>query len=98
MLDREIRRSEVSRALARDRRELTLGHLPIRAVFDSRHGAPIVHLAHPTHEHHDGAVRRILHLSEQRADIDRAANDRCANAHPPATGGMIAISSPLAMR
>ena len=47
---------------------------------------------------HGSAIRRVLHLGEQRGDVDRAANDRGPDAHPPATGGMIATSSPLSTR
>ena len=67
----------------------------IRGVFHARHRASVVDVAHGADEQQRRAVRVLRDFARSARDVDRPIDERGAH-QPPATGGMIAISSPAA--
>jgi len=98
VLDDDVGRAESRRSLIDDRLELAECHPLVRGVVDPRDVASVVHLAYRAEEEDDGAIARARHGAQQCGRIDRRADERGKRGHPPATGGMIATSSPWRTR
>ena len=77
-----------------NRVELAQRHCLVGAVLDAGHAAAVVDLAHDAEEKQDRAMRRRRDLAHESRGIDGIANQPGHRGHPPATGGMSAISSP----
>ena len=93
MLDDDVARAKLDRRLAHDVRHLALGHRSIRGVLHAVHWPPVVHVAHGADEQHRRAVRVASDLGRECGRVDGSVDDRGSH-QPPATGGMIATSSP----
>src|SRR3954468_6671570 len=94
VLHHDVGGTETRRALVDDRLQLALRHCLVRGVVDPRDVASLVHLAHCAEEENDGTVPRARRCAHERDRIDRRADEGGKRGHPPATGGMSAISSP----
>src|SRR4051812_47445129 len=94
VLDGDVARAESVRRLAGDGRELAERHLLVGGVVDSTYGTAFVHLTHRAKKEDHGAVGRRRYPAQHVERIDRCAHECRRRSHPPATGGMSAISSP----
>src|SRR5262245_64185849 len=91
MLDPNPRRGELADEALGDLRHLGLGHRTVRLVLDRRGRTPLVLVPHDADEEAQRAVGRPG-LREKGGDVERRAREKTA--HPPATGGRNATSSP----
>ena len=94
MLDDDPVGAEPLGRLGPDRLTLTMRHRRIGVVVDPRHGPSRMLIAHRPHEEGGRPRAGMRDLGDQRRDIDRSVDQGDTHAQPPATGGMIATSSP----
>src|SRR5688500_14733537 len=80
-------------SLTQNRNHLLLGHLAVRRVVYAAHRLAVVAGPDGPEKRGDRAVSGSGDLIGEIADADGVIDDGGAD-HPPATGGMIAISSP----
>src|SRR5687767_10527548 len=93
VLDNDRGHSEELFNLDEDARQLSFRHCRIGGVIDAIHGTTVVLVADRPEKYGHCATLWRGDFRDQGRGIDRAFNDRGA-AHPPATGGISAISSP----
>src|SRR5436190_20381644 len=92
VLDDYRRNAEACASIGHDFGQLRFRHCRVGRVIERHHLSAIVRVANGSDEQRDSAELRRLNLFDQRRWIDRARDDR-DSLHPPATGGMTAISS-----
>src|SRR5512146_1789731 len=93
VLDDHVRRAELLGRLADDVAHLALCHALVRRILHARHRPTVVHVANTADEQHRRAIRGARDFARERGHIDRPVDERGPH-QPPATGGMIATSSP----
>src|SRR5438105_10635134 len=74
-----------------DSGDLLFGHRPVRVIENRLYAFAVVMVPHDTFEDNAGAVRTSPRLADEGCGVDRLVREI---AHPPATGGMNASSSP----
>src|SRR5687767_13582734 len=93
VLDSDRGHSEELFNLDEDPRQLSFSHCRIGGVFDPVHRTAVVLIADRPEKYGHCATLRRGDFRDQRRGINRAFDDG-GTAHPPATGGIKAISSP----
>src|SRR5258707_3178094 len=94
MLDGDVRPPEPSARLVCNGLQLASRHSLGSAVLDASYAAAIVDVANHAEKENERSVRRSSDTGHQCRWIDGIANELHRAAHPPATGGINATSSP----
>src|SRR5579863_1017886 len=104
MLGRDPAGAVTLAGLRDDRGQVPGRHGSIGLVIDSHDRSPLVHVADRAEEQRGGTRPRIGHGAEQPGRVDRLVHQggmtpsvARGGGHPPATGGIRAISSPASM-